>query len=348
MTIYSSNKTKNHMPTSARGTAGLACVLLLTGLSGLESRATADQMTASACVDLGDLGNRITNGNSINNQDWIVGNSLVSGTRRAFLWKNGKMEVLPGLERSLQSDAAMINNRNTVVGEIATGFGVNNVFLWDAGKVTVILHSKKLLQYAPSGISDDGTVVGTAISSETKYQSFIWKQGRMRDLGTLGGPCSVANSVNNFGVVVGGADLAGGRMHACQWRVGHISLLTGLPLNETSEATALNNRGDIVGYSRKNDGGTWAFVIHQGIVHWIKPPAGFNRAFANDINDKGVVVGYFNGHGKPTPFVYLSGKVSILSCQNVKLKMAVRLNQKGDMLCWGDSGGWIHAFLVKD
>ena len=61
-------------------------------------------------------------------------------------------------------------------------------------------------------MNDRGEIVGlSTISASGEYPShaFIYSGGIMSDLGTFGGQLSCAYGVNDFGVVVGGADLPG-------------------------------------------------------------------------------------------------------------------------------------------
>jgi probable HAF family extracellular repeat protein len=69
--------------------------------------------------------------------------------------------------------------------------------------------------------------------------------GAMTDIGTLGGPRSVANGINKAGKVVGQSTTASGEEHAFSWKAGVLSDL-GTHGREFSFATAVNNPGQIV------------------------------------------------------------------------------------------------------
>lgn len=105
---------------------------------------------------------------------------------------------------------------------------------------------------------------------------------------------TVASAVNDQGVIVGWAWGTNGGAHAIRWSpAGRPTELNGLPGSGYSVAEAINNRGDIVGYS------TTAGVDHavrwnaRGVITDLGtlPPRN-EGTDAYGINDRGVVVGY--------------------------------------------------------
>jgi len=110
-----------------------------------------------------------------------------------------------------------------------------------------------------TGINDAGQVIGYADTATAEYHAFITGPNGvgMTDLGTLGGSTSWANDINDAGQVVGYSNPVG--FPAYQHNafvtgpngVGMTDLnsLVGLPGVVLSEASAINNMGQVIAYS---------------------------------------------------------------------------------------------------
>jgi len=85
------------------------------------------------------------------------------------------------------------------------------------------------------------------------------------DLGTLGGSYSIASGLNDNGQVVGLFDTGGGLFHALLYSGGGmVDLNTLIPANSgwtLTDATAINNNGEIVGEGTNPSGQTDAFLL---------------------------------------------------------------------------------------
>ena len=182
--------------------------------------------------------------------------------------------------------------------------------------------STAFVQNAPSVshyyIFDVGPIVGDlTLTHVNQGGQMIWNSGghaylyqncQSRDLGSLGGGQSVANSINSSGVVVGKSQQAGGRWRAFSYSNGSMHDLGGSTnLLIWEEATAINFWGDVVGVEsvqgtlaptavRYQNGAT--SVMARFLVN---PPSGW--AFASnvtDLNDSEDVVGYIFQGGVAT------------------------------------------------
>ena len=80
-------------------------------------------------------------------------------------------------------------------------------------------------------------------------RAFLWTKAQgIRDLGTLGGPGSVAYAISNSAQVVGQADVEGFG-HAFLWTESGGMQDLGTLGGGHSGAFAINNKGEVVGYS---------------------------------------------------------------------------------------------------
>jgi probable HAF family extracellular repeat protein len=134
----------------------------------------------------------------------------------------------------------------------------------------------------------------------------------VRILSNLGGTMGVANSVNNKGWVAGGANLKGDTaIHAALWRNGVVTDLGTLGGADSFVGLSKSERGQIAGIAETstpdplgeafclgdtffgfNDGVTClGFLWQDGVMAPLPPLAGGNNSQANDVNNKGQVVG---------------------------------------------------------
>ena len=243
-----------------------------------------------------------------------------------------RIDKLPTLFGNSQGGG--INNAGFIAGYSGRSDGKRHAALWRSGVITDLgtlgtgsgLHSN--VQWP--GISDNGMVVGISQTDalDTLGESwscaafiaanghvclgFAWQSGVMTALPTLGGENGFAAGVNNRGQVVGWAETTvhDPTCHAPQvlqfravvWdpKQGTTRQLPPLPGDSTSSATAINQRGQVVGISgecdvavgRKSathavlwDGSSITDLGSLGGDYWRTPMA---------ISNSGVVVGFTN------------------------------------------------------
>ncbi|MHC4845324.1 MAG: hypothetical protein ACYTCU_04085 [Planctomycetota bacterium] len=121
------------------------------------------------------------------------------------------------------------------------------------------------------------------------------------DLGTLGGPASVANGLNDSRQVVGWSHVTGCTVggqpcrRAFLWENGVMTDLGVLAGDEGSVAYAINASGLVVGSSERDvvaSSGTFAGFSWQGGPMVALPDLGSSGStFAQDVNDAGVIAG---------------------------------------------------------
>ncbi len=139
------------------------------------------------------------------------------------------------------------------------------------------------------------------------------------DLGTLGGPESVAMGLNESGQVVGWAMIDGctAQGHPCRraflWEDGVMTDLGLLAGDEESVARAINDAGFVVGTSESDvvfGSGTFHAFQWDGAMSAL-PDLGLGQSFAHDVNDAGLVAGSSNdpGTARDTAVTWLGGVV---------------------------------------
>jgi probable HAF family extracellular repeat protein len=137
-------------------------------------------------------------------------------------------------------------------------------------------------------VNDTGQVVGlsTVDAGDLILHVFLWQNGVMTDIGDSFDPVDISNN----GSVAVNIHQDGGGTRAGIWRNGTVTDL-GLG-GESSTATAINNRDEVVGTVRKGDVSR-AFVWRGGVVTDLGGEYGYGEAL--DINDNGVVAGTVGG-----------------------------------------------------
>lgn len=169
------------------------------------------------------------------------------------------------------------------------------------------------------------------------------------DLGTLSGATTIARKINAWGhAAATSEERDGGAAHAALWEDSTKSLIALSPLDDSdySEATSINNRGEIAGLSNTK---TNMHAVLWSISGAIKdlgalPGDTSSRAFA--INDQGKVVGLSSGPRGERAFLWTNDRMVAFEVPpGTKSSEAHAINNRDQVVGHFRGEAGTHAFL---
>lgn len=202
------------------------------------------------------LGEQCGFATAINDSSQVVGSK---GSTR-FLWHDGRVTSLGGESSYLSfGEVGGINNHGRVVGSSAAMYSA--ALSWQNGNTTVL---PGLFRYAHAGgINDAGQVVGLSEVAHGRTEAVLWQDAKPIRLGSLGGSAERIFGINNKLQAVG-TEVQNREGRGFLWQNGGMVDLT-LLLADTSwaisEATAINEAGQIVGRARNLTTGATVAVL---------------------------------------------------------------------------------------
>jgi probable HAF family extracellular repeat protein len=305
----------------------------------------------------------------------------------AFAWADGALHDLGALPGTNSSFAFSSNNRGQIVGlsengavDPLTGFPDVHAVLWSHGEIVDLGTLGGSVSWAGT-INDRGQVVGASFNTVpdpygnslavpspftagTQLRAFLWEGGSMKDLGTLGGPDSQAQYVNERGQIAGqsltnsvpnppstapACPTAGiPTEHPFLWQGSLIDL--GSLGGTCGYANWLNDRGQVVGtMTLAGDTMNHGFLWDRGVLTDLGTLGGHNSE-AWHANDSGEVVGRADvsaGSTNHHAFLWRHGAMQDLGTPNgLVCSTAEGVNASGQVV--GDSGlcgvggtGWL-------
>ncbi|EFC82756.1 hypothetical protein [Parafrankia sp. EUN1f] len=223
-----------------------------------------------------------------------AGQVLLVEEGRPALWDNGVRTVIAPFP---ETTAVGLNAAGQVFGTGRQGDQPDRAFVWSpSGTVDVGPFGSTT---TVTGLNDRGQLVGygAVASAGQRTHGFVWtpaaggRPAKLTDIGTLAGLETEAHAVNNAGVVVGRSATPTG-WHAVSWANGRLTDLGVLVRGKPSQALALNETGDVVGWGTAADNRQHAALWRGGRAIDLGLPAGFVLTYAIDVNDDGLVLGY--------------------------------------------------------
>ena len=280
-------------------TCVMAMVLCSAMAFGVRLSAQDQQASTEAAgyrvINLGNpLGGTSSGGNAMNNLGWAMGTANLPGdtTQHAELW-------LPGLHL----DLGTLGGPNSAVA-----FANHS----NRGQIAGIAETSDI-----DPLSETWSCAGAFFPTTTQHicLGFVWQNGVMTALPTLGGYNGFASSVNNLGQVVGWAETAVHdstcvlpqvlQFEAVIWgpENGQIQELPGVADDPDSAATAINDKGQVVGISGICQNAVGAFSAKHAVLWEDGRPidlgniGGHGWNTPTSINNQGQIVGFANQGG---------------------------------------------------
>ena len=289
---------------------------------------------------LGGLGGPST-GYAINSSGAVAGWAQnPSGNQQAFVSTPGGLQALS--PAGTDGYAYGINNAGTVVGTTYVN-GTAHGTIWSPSGATDLGANS----YAMA-INNSGEVVGG------NGGAFKVVNGQMQSLATPQGiGWSAAYGVNADGTVVGDGQLANGNFRGMIWGPDGSVILLGTLGGNSSQATDVNNSGEVVGFSTVASGYQHAFSMLDAMMIDLGTLGG-GSSYAYGINDSGEIVGYsYLANGGQSAFLYVDGTMLDLNSllpdnSGWDLLSAYGINASGQITGEGLFDGQLSAFLLTD
>lgn len=196
----------------------------------------------------------------INNRGQISGNIFLNelGAHAAVYFDGGITDL--GTFSGMFSEAVAINDAGVVAGNSGLPRGPWNAFVSGNGATQEVVG-----MYAQD-INAGGQIVGQTHTGTAA----LFSQGQLTTLGYFGtGDYSTALGINDAGHVVGTSTIdldLHSRQHPFLYNGGTLHDLGTLDERELNGAAAINNAGQIAGYSEGSGGGMHAFLYENGVM----------------------------------------------------------------------------------
>ncbi|NOG54045.1 MAG: hypothetical protein HND57_06910 [Planctomycetes bacterium] len=290
-------------------------------------------------------------GQAINNLGWIAGGSgEYIPVDMATLWKDGEIISL-GTLGGEWSHAYGINDSGQVVGKAQYDpeSGKRHAFIWSDGVMTELQGFVYDSSSEAWDINNLGEAVGFAWPDSGSQHAVMWTvAGELVDL-TAQNQTGEAYGINDLSEVVGFNE----RSWATLWRNGQQININDGSLSSYSRAYAINNATEVVGYYihwLTDDPRAFVWTEETGLKtleDLVAPQSRWELAYAIDINDFGMIVG-FGMHADLQRAFVATPVIPTIQLTNAHPGVAGQVNgirasglQPGTKVyfCWSGQGG---------
>jgi len=253
------------------------------------------------------------------------------------------------------TDTILSVSDDGVAAGTAPGHGdLPRAFLWKNGKRSELPLPSGFQVSVATAVAGDLCVGFVADVADTRIRrAVLWQGGQVQEVGTPGGPRSVARAVSSVGAIAGEVQTAADReaaIHAFARFSGKMTDLGTLAKGNFSSALGINARGQVVGAANVlPDGKNHAFLYQNGAMQDLGLLPGGTQSQARAINDQGTIVGWADTSDGLHAFLYRDGKMQDLGTLGDAPSSAWGVNERVQIV--GGSGvneRVFHAFLWQD
>jgi probable HAF family extracellular repeat protein len=250
---------------------------------------------------------------------------------------------------AILTTASSINDRGQIVGQFRDANFQNHGYLYDNGMFTTI-DPPGASYTSVDGINNLGQIVGSSSSTTQSLQGFLYDNGSFTTVAVPGSLNGLASGINDKGEIVGffirppNFTYVGFVDHK-----GTFSVIDGSPPGSmlVTRATAINNRGQIVGtlLSRTGQFPPQGFLLDNGQFRSIVVP-GAMETWPLGINDQGEIVGRFvdtnnYSHG----FLDTNGIFTTVQIPDGSVLSVSGINNSGLFVGTFSDANGIHGFI---
>jgi len=230
-------------------------------------------------------------------------------------------------------DLGALGGRNSYASAVSATGNVAGCAETASGEIHAFLHDGSVMRDLGTGgtagnacglaVNDQGVVAGRAGSGEL----VVWSNGAVTGLGITG----TVGGINGSGMVVGARN-TGTSTRAFIYQGGTVLDIADA---NRSEATAVNDRGAVVGSSAGH-----AFLYQDGTLTDLGTLGG-NVSAARGLNARSEVVGQAaNEFGQPTPFVH---RGAMQALPGPAFSSAIAINNRGQVI---GSGEGVFGYVI--
>jgi probable HAF family extracellular repeat protein len=282
---------------------------------------------------------------AINNKGWVIGSARGPGGAQAcYLYADGTTTLVPD---TADAFCEGLNDLSDVVGHTFT-----QAHVWPHGG-----GARQPLPGMRHGlaINNLGQVAGSGYFGRADLHAAFFSDGVATDLGTFGGPSSMALAINDSGWVAGRADISTGGDRGFRWKPGGTLKQLKHIAGWDSSARDVNERGHVLASTLDKELRLIAYIDrgHGGEIDILPSIEGLDMSARAMNNRDEVISNIRNWEGISSPALTRKGKTRWLlgllndSRFGWSLGTALGINDAGQIAGSGRLDGESRAYIAS-